>query len=71
MLMQQDAFEGPPSKRETSAALGFSLTQGKSDTDLATGDVLGLRKWELNEYAASINGSYDEVERVQNSGVVR
>ncbi len=68
----QDAeVEDPPSAWETTAALGFTLTQGNSDTVLATLNVLGLKKWELNELSAGFNGSYGEAEGVQNNGLAR
>ena len=56
---------------ETSAALGFTLTSGNSDTVLGTASLLSLKKWELNELSAGINGSYGEVESVKNNELVR
>ncbi len=58
-------------KWETSAALGFTLTQGNSDTVLATASLLSLKKWELNELSAGINGSYGEVDSVKNNETAR
>ncbi len=58
-------------KWETSAALGFTLTQGNSDTVLATASLLSLKKWEVHELQASLNGSYGEVESVKNNEVLR
>lgn len=56
---------------ETTAAVGFTLTQGNSDTVLATANLLGLKKWEANELSAGLNASYGEVEGVQNNGMTR
>ncbi len=58
-------------KWETSAALGFTLTQGNSDTVLATASLLSLKKWEVNELSASIDGSYGEVDSVKNNEMAR
>ncbi len=64
------AVEEKP-KWETSAAFGFTLTQGNSDTVLATASLLSLKKWEVHELSAGINGSYGEVESVKNNEVLR
>lgn len=66
---EADVEEKP--KWETSAALGFTLTSGNSDTVLATASLLSLKKWEVHELSAGINGSYGETEGVQNNGMVR
>src|SRR5690606_8502247 len=34
---------------ETTAAAGFTLTQGNSDTLLVTASILGVKKWDKNE----------------------
>lgn len=56
---------------ETSAALGFTLTQGNADTVLATASLLSLKKWEVHELSAGINGSYGEVDSVKNNEMAR
>ena len=68
-VMAAEAAE--PSKWETSAAVGFTLTQGNSDTVLATASLLSLKKWELNELSAGLNGSYGQVESVRNNELIR
>jgi len=69
---QLQSAEAAPSKGwETSAAVGFTLTQGNSDTVLATANLLGLKKWEANELSAGLNASYGEVEGLQNNGMTR
>ncbi len=55
---------------ETTAALGFTLTQGNSDTVLVNANLLGLKKWELNELSAKLNGSYGQVEGDKNNEVL-
>ena len=64
------AIEEEP-KWETSAAFGFTLTQGNSDTVLATASLLSLKKWEVHELSAGLNGSYGEVEGLKNNEVLR
>lgn len=55
---------------KTSAALGFTLTQGNSDTVLVDANLLGLKKWELNELSAKFNGSYGQAEGEKNNEVL-
>ncbi|MBT5707091.1 DUF481 domain-containing protein [Verrucomicrobia bacterium] len=64
------AIEEKP-KWETSAAVGFTLTSGNSDTVLGTASLLSLKKWELHELSAGLNGSYGEVEGVKNNELAR
>lgn len=56
---------------KTSAALGFTLTQGNSDTVLADVNLLGLKKWELNEFSAKLNGSYGQAKGEKNNEVLQ
>lgn len=64
------AVEEKP-KWETSAAVGFTLTSGNSDTVLGTASLLSLKKWEVHELSAGLNGSYGEVEGVKNNELAR
>ncbi|MCS1411711.1 MAG: hypothetical protein M2R45_04913 [Verrucomicrobia subdivision 3 bacterium] len=76
-LLSASASEGEPAavketpKWETSAALGFTLTQGNSDTVLVNANLISLKEWELNELSTGINGSYGEVESAKNNEVLR
>lgn len=70
-VMGADAVVEEKPKWETSAAFGFTLTSGNSDTVLGTASLLSLKKWELNELSAGVNGSYGEVEGVKNNELVR
>ncbi len=56
---------------KTTAALGFTLTQGNSDTVLINADLLGLKKWERNELSAKLNGSYGQAESEKNNEVLQ
>jgi putative salt-induced outer membrane protein YdiY len=47
-------------KWESSAAAGFTLTSGNSETLLATADLTSTRKWEKNEFTAAGNLTYGE-----------
>jgi putative salt-induced outer membrane protein YdiY len=52
----------PPKKSpwETTAAVGFTLTEGNSQTLLATLTLGTTRKWEQNELGFGIGGGYGE-----------
>lgn len=51
----------PPANPWTSsAALGFTLTRGNSETMLLTGSIQSGRKWDNNEVALGANGTYGE-----------
>lgn len=54
--------EKAPEKKgwETSAALGFTLTRGNSDTMLLTAGLKTERKWEKDELGFGISGGYGE-----------
>lgn len=56
---------------ETSASVGFTLTQGNNDTLLVTASVLGLKKWEMNELSLGADGSLGEVEGVKNNETLK
>jgi putative salt-induced outer membrane protein len=59
----------PPKKNpwETSAAIGFTLTSGNSETLLATLSVDSKRKWGKNEVALGVGGGYGEDHDVKNA----
>jgi putative salt-induced outer membrane protein YdiY len=65
----QDAAQPsqPPSKWEKSAALGFTLTRGNSDTLLGTANVLATRKEGKNEINLGADGTYGENSGVKNA----
>jgi len=62
----------PPPKNpwETTAAAGFTLTSGNSETMLATLSLDTKRKWERNEAAFGIAGAYGEDRNVPNNEFV-
>ncbi len=61
----------PPANRwETTAAAGFTLTRGNSDTLLATLSLDTKRKWERDEVALGIAGGYGEDDSVRNTEFV-
>ncbi len=47
-------------KWETSAAVGFTLTSGNSDTMQATADITTSRKWDKNEVSLGASLTYGE-----------
>ena len=55
---------------KTTAALGFTLTQGNSDTVLVDTKLLGLKKWELNELSAKLHGIYGQAKGEKNNEVL-
>ncbi len=56
---------------ETTAAAGFTLTQGNSDTLLVTASILGVKEWDKNEVRLGANGTYGETENVRNNEMVQ
>ncbi|MEO6035338.1 MAG: DUF481 domain-containing protein [Verrucomicrobiota bacterium] len=52
---------------DTSAALGFTLTRGNSDTLLFTGNILTGKKWDQNELAFGADATYGENNSVKNA----
>ena len=62
----------PPPKNpwETTAAAGFTLTSGNSETMLATLSLDTKRKWERNEAAFGVAGAYGEDKDVANNEFV-
>jgi putative salt-induced outer membrane protein len=65
----QDAAQPsqPPAKWEKSAALGFTLTRGNSDTLLGTASILATRKAGRNEINLGADATYGETEDVKNA----
>jgi putative salt-induced outer membrane protein YdiY len=51
-----------PTAWETTAAVGFDLSSGNSDTMNFRADVLGLRKWDQNEIRLGGDVSYGETD---------
>jgi putative salt-induced outer membrane protein YdiY len=60
-----------PPKWETSAAAGFTLTDGNSDSILFTGDIRTERKWSQDELRLRAEGAYGENEDVKNNELAR
>jgi putative salt-induced outer membrane protein len=52
------AADPPITNWVSSAAVGFTLTSGNSDSVLATMDFLTGRKWDKNELSFGANGAY-------------
>ena len=66
---QTAATNAPPPKNpwETTAAAGFTLTSGNSDTMLATLGLDTKRKWERNEVGFGVAGAYGENNNERNN----
>jgi putative salt-induced outer membrane protein YdiY len=64
--------DAPPPKNpwETTGAVGFTLTEGNSETLLLTLTLDTKRKWERNELAFGIGGGYGEDTNVKNTEFV-
>ena len=52
---------------DTSAALGFTMTRGNSDTMLLTANILTGKKWDQNELALGADGTYGETDGEKNA----
>lgn len=63
------APEKPPGW-ETSAAAGFTLTQGNADSVLFTAQVLSQKKWDENEVRLGADATYGEIEDVKSADAV-
>lgn len=64
------AIEGDSaSEWETTAAAGFTLTQGNSDTLLVTASILSENEWGMNEARLGANVTYGETEGVRSNEV--
>jgi len=61
----------PKPKWETTAGVGFSWTQGNSDTLLFTANIQTLRKWDKNELSAGVDAGYGKDSGKQNVGFVK
>ena len=58
-------------KWKQSAALGFSMTEGNSDTLLLTASYAGAKKWRQNEVSLGLNGGYGESDSVKNNEYIK
>ena len=58
-------------KWETTAGVGFSYTDGNTETLLFTANALTLRKWKTGEFTAGIDAGYGNNEGKQNIGYVK
>ncbi len=58
-------------KWKQSAGLGFSLTDGNSDTLLLTASYDGSKRWGHNEVLLGLNGGYGESDNVRNNEFIR
>jgi len=58
-------------KWKQSAGLGFTLTEGNSDTVLFTANYDGVKKWGHNEVLLGLNGGYGESDDVKNNEFVK
>lgn len=56
---------------EKSASIGFTLTDGNSDTLLGVADLQAIKKWEKNELGMSLSGSYGKNGGDKNNESVR
>jgi putative salt-induced outer membrane protein len=65
------ANPAPPPKWTGSAALGFTLTRGNSDTMLLNANVRTEKKWRQNELSLGADGSYGEQEGEKNIETLR
>ncbi len=58
-------------KWKQSAGLGFTLTDGNSDTVLLTASYDGVKKWDNHEILLGLNGGYGESDSVKNNEFVK
>jgi putative salt-induced outer membrane protein YdiY len=68
-LQAQDATlaTNAPPKWESSAAAGFTLTQGNSDSVLFTAQVLTQKKWDIHEVRLGADVTYGETDDVKSA----
>jgi putative salt-induced outer membrane protein len=67
-VQAQDATATP--KWERSAFLGATITQGNSDTELITANILATKKGKDNEYSLGLDAAYGEVDSAKNAEVL-
>jgi putative salt-induced outer membrane protein YdiY len=69
LVLAQDppAVEAPPSRWESSAFMGLTLTRGNSDSVLVTGNVKTSKKEKNNEWAFGMDGAFGETDSVKSS----
>jgi putative salt-induced outer membrane protein len=68
---QEAAKPADAPKWKQSAGVGFSLTQGNSETVLFTANYSGSKKWRQNEVAIGLNGGYGENNNVRNNEFIK
>lgn len=56
-----------PPKWESSAAAGFTLTRGNSDSVLVTAQILSQKKWDQHEIRVGADATYGETEDVKSA----
>lgn len=70
-IQAQDANTEPAKpKWERSAFLGATITQGNSDSELITANILATKKGEKNEYSLGLDAAYGELENAKNAEVL-
>jgi putative salt-induced outer membrane protein len=60
------AQDASTNKWETTASVGFTITQGNSDSILANAQVLSQKKWEANEMRLGADATYGELNDEKN-----
>ncbi|MFM7100843.1 MAG: YdiY family protein [Verrucomicrobiota bacterium] len=58
-MMAEDAPEDPTAWK-VSAGVNFAVAKGNTDTLLAGANILGLKKWDKNEFTAGADGTYGD-----------
>ena len=61
----------PASPWKTSAALGFTLTAGNTETMMLTANIMSTRNWGKNELTLGADGTYGENSGDKNAEVIR
>lgn len=64
------AQEASTNKWETTASVGFTITQGNSDSILANAQVLSQKKWEANEMRLGADATYGELDDEKSAEVL-
>lgn len=63
----QDAVVEKAPEWESSAAAGLTITQGNSDTVMATAQILSQKKWDQHEIRLGADATYGEIEEVKST----
>lgn len=66
-VMAEDA-PADPNAWKVSAGVNFALAKGNTDTLLVGANILGLKKWDKNEFSAGADGTYGDNKDI-NTGV--